>query len=477
MLNKFFIKRIIFSGLLLLAHLIVSAQEEEVDTSAYIPYFYYGALDYNLMIAASKGYDTEVIRLIEKGADISARTAEGATPLVFAVANNHLNTVKTLLSFDPEVNTVTVNRETPLMISVKNENIEIAEVLIRAGADVDFSDDDEAVPLHYSSLFGYFYVTDLLLYYRADIDKKARDGTTPLMAAIWAGYADIADLLIQNGANMESRDNQGFTPFHIAAQNGDTVIINMLIRKGVDIYSKNKYNWDALALTISTNKEPAFSLLLKAGDKWASPDRKALDPYMVASKYRRNNIIEILMQEKVPGGVKKEIDQMGITLSSKANLKDIYTGVGLTFKEPLVNGGFLAGIDTKLWYTRVLLTQSENLYYQYLDKSSIVYAGIFKDFILVDHKVKNTLSLSTSVSAGYSFGNTLKGTDIAPGNKFRLMPSAGFKWQINNLSLSASVEYMNSDFYKIGPLWLRAGISYNYYFDRIRAPLKTIKWL
>ena len=475
MLNKKSITGILFLGLLLLFPFSISAQEAEIDTSAYIPYYYYGATDYNLMIAASEGYYTEVIRLIENGADVSAKTAEGATALVFAVANNHLNTVLLLINNDSDVNTVTTNAETPLLIAVKNENVEIAEALIRAGADIDYSNHRGVTPLHFSSIYGFFYVTDLLIYYRADIDRKTEDGTTPLMSAIWAGHADVADLLIQNGANMEARDSQGFTPFQIAAQNGDTVLMSMLIKHGVNIYAQNNYNWDALAISISTDNIPAFRLLLKEGNQWTSPERKALDPYLIASKYRRTEIIEILINENVPGKVKKGIDQMGISLSSRFNMRDLYTGMALSFKDPLLNAGIITGIDTKLWYTRVLFKKDDDLYYQYLDKSSIVYAGIFKEFPIID-RLKTGLSLSTSLNMGYSFGNKLKGTDIPPGNKLMLLPSANLKLNITNIVISAGAEYMKSDFYKIGPIWFRAGLTYNYFFDRVRAPLKMIKW-
>ncbi len=474
MLNKKPISVIRLLGLLLLLPLSAYAQEE-IDTSAYLPDYYYGALDYNLMIASSLGYESEVTRLLENGADVTAKTAEGATALIFAVANNHLSAAKILINNEADVNTVTSSMETPLMIAVKNENVEIAEALIRAGADIDFSNHRGVTSLHFSSIYGFFYITDLLIYYRADIDKKTEDGTTSLMAAIWAGNAEVADLLIQNGANMEARDNQGFTPFQIAAQNGDTVIMKMLIKHGVNIYAKNNYNWDALILTISTEKIPALKLLLKEGNAWTSPERKALDPYLVASKYRRTAILEILTSEKVPGNVKKGIDQMGITVSSKLNMKDIYTGLALSFKEPLINSGFVIGMDTKLWYTRVLLEKEENLIYQYLDKSSIVYAGLFKDFPIYE-KFKTGLSFSTTVAVGYSFGNKLKGTEIPPANKYMLMPSANLKLNLNNIVITAGAEYMKSDFYNISPIWFRAGLTYNYFFDRVRAPLKMIKW-
>ena len=72
-----------------------------IDTSDYFHLLYDGALDYNLLIAASKGYDSEVTRLIGKGAHINTETSEGATALIFAVANNKLSTVKVLLTFNP----------------------------------------------------------------------------------------------------------------------------------------------------------------------------------------------------------------------------------------------------------------------------------------------------------------------------------------------------------------------------------------
>jgi ankyrin repeat protein len=450
----------------------IYAQVQIIDTSGYVPYF----PNYNLMIAASKGYDNEIKRLIEKGADISAETSQGATPLVLAVANNRLSAVKTLLAYNPDVNIVTSSFESPLLISVKNNNIEIAEALIRAGADTDFSDLYGVTSLHYASIYGYFYVADLLLYYSADIDKKATDGTTPLMAAVWAGHADITDHLIKNGANMEAQDYEGFTSFHLAAQNGDTLIMNILIKRGVDIYKKNIYRWDALDIAIKANQLQAVEMLLKTGKGWTSPEREALDPYVIAAKYRRKEIVNVLTRENVSGRFKREIDQIGISVSTRFTFKDIYSGFNLTFKEPVFNGGLIAGIDTKLWYTRVLIKQDNYVYYQDKDKSSIAYAGLFKEISLTDYQVRSNFSFVASLSAGYYFGNKLKGTNIDQGSRFLLLPSAGFKWSKNNFSMSGSVEYQKSEFYKIGPIWLRIGCSYNFFFDNIRAPGKTIKW-
>ncbi len=62
------------------------AQVTSRDTAEYLPEYVDNALEYNLMIAASKGLDTEVERLILRGADVDAETLDGATPLIFAIS-------------------------------------------------------------------------------------------------------------------------------------------------------------------------------------------------------------------------------------------------------------------------------------------------------------------------------------------------------------------------------------------------------
>ncbi len=451
-------------------------QRAEIDTTDYLPYYFDEAINFNLIIAASKGYNTEIERLINKGARVDAETTEGATPLIYAVANNHLDAVKSLLSFGPDVNKSTENYQTPLLISSKNQNVEIAEALIRAGADINKTDQYGAAPLHYAVIYGGFYITDLLLYYQADCNLKANDGTTPLMAAIWAGYADIADLLIQNGANMEARDKQGFTPFLIAAQNGDTLMMNVLLKYGVDLYEKNSYRYNALNIAIESDHKPAVEMLLARGDKWNSEEKAGINPYQVATGSGRKDYIDMLEQKNIPGKNRPAINEMAISLSTRFTWGDLFTGITLLFREPLTEAGFIAGCDIKPLYTRVLVKDSENLFYQYRDRGALVYAGIFKDFRLAGDGIKTKLFLTGSLSAGYTFGNKLKGTNIVPDSKFKLNPAVGIKFQKKHFILTAGMEYLKSDYYRVGPLWLRTGVAYNLHFKNVRSPGKTIKW-
>jgi ankyrin repeat protein len=447
-----------------------------MDTTDYIPAFYNGALEYNLMLAASKGYYTEIDRLIKKGAVIDVMTLEKATPLVFAVTNNHVTAVKTLLRYKPALNDLTSSHETPLIIAVKNHNFEITEMLIRAGSNMDLSDRNGATPLHLASLYGYLDIVDLLLYYGASLEEKSEEGTTPLLASIWAGYSDVSDLLIQNGANTEAKDNDGFTPFLIASFYGDTLIMDLLYKKGVDIYVTNNSNHNALTLSILADQTDATSYLLRKGDKWTNSGRDAINPYSVASKYRRKEIINMLNKNNVHGKLKYGIDQVAITASSRFCFYDLYTGLSLALKEPYLNGGFIAGCDTKFQHTRVMIKNSEHSYYQYMDKGSVVYAGVFKDFALTDPSERFNYSLSTSILAGYSFGNKLKGTLIEPGNKLMVIPSVALKMTKMNFSFNLGLEYLKTSYYKTGPVWLKIGCTYNYFFDNVRTEIKGIKW-
>jgi ankyrin repeat protein len=458
---------------------VVTGQQNsatEIDTSGYISSLIEDALNYNLIIAASKGYTSEVTRLINLGADINATTEEGVSALMFAILNNHPDAVNTILSFNPALDNQTLTSETPLIMAVKNNLPNITEALIRAGADIDLPDRNGATPLHYATINGYFDLTDLLLYYKASIDEKSDDGTTPLLAAISAGFADVSDLLIQNGANMEARNKDGNTPFLMAAVNGDTLIMDLLQKNGVDIYSFNNAHYTALDIAISANQTTAVKYLLKKGDKWSEMKGKSVDPYRVAEKYRRREMIWMLKDHNVPGQLKYSIDQMAFSLTARFTAKDIYTGLAVSFKEPYINGGIVAGCDMKIWYTRVLSRQSENIYYQYWDKGYFVYAGLFKDFPVYENPFGSNITVSGSLLGGYSFGHTLKGTYFAPEDAFKMVPALALKWNFRNITSSLGAEYNKTQFYHNGPVWFRAGFSYTLFLDKVRTQIKPIKW-
>jgi ankyrin repeat protein len=446
-----------------------------LDTSDYLPYIYQNAAEYNLMIAAGKGYPTEIERLIRRGADINAMTTEGVTPLIFAVANNKSEAVSALLVHDPELDNFTIHSENALFIAVKNDFLDVAEKLIRAGANIIALDRYNATPLHYSSLYGFTEMTDMLIYYDAEINAKTSDGSTPLLGTVWAGNISTADLLIQNGARLEERNNEGFTPFLLASYFSDTIMMDLLMKNGADIFARTDKGYNALSLSIMSEITGGADYLLRLEKNWSGLEKSNSDPYMVAAKYSRKDIIDLLHENNVPGKVRYMIDQVAFSITPRFSAHDFYSGFSLTFKEPYLNAGFVTGLDTKLWYTRVLEKVSDDNFNQYFNRGHFAYAGLFKDFQLTNSRYF-TSNFSAALYAGYSFGNELKGTATVPDDRFKLVPSASFKWTYMNLTFKAGVDYIKSDFYRSGTVWIRAGVGYIYYFDNIRTKIKIPKW-
>lgn len=447
-----------------------------IDTSDYIPFIFDGALDYNLMMASSKGYSSEIIRLINKGADVNAETDQGATPLIFAVANNQAGAVRTLLDYDPDVNQVTSSTETPLLIAVKNNNLSIAEMLLRAGANVNYADRHNATALHYASLYNYLRMSDMLLYYDANINATSWEGITPLLASVEADNPDITDLLVQRGANTEISNNDGYTPFLVASYYGDTLTMDILYKHGANIYAQNNNSLNALALAVINDQKNSVDFLFKVGFNANANGMTAIDLYDLAARYRRKDMIGLLQEHNVQGQMRLRINQASLTLSGRASVHDMFTGMNLSVREPYLSSGFKLGLDTKLWYTRVLVKNSEDVFYQYMSKESLVYGGVFKDFPLSKNTERMNIAVSSSLVAGYAFGSSLRGTTNTFDNKLKIIPSAGIKISKTNLAFNLDLEYIKSDFYHAGPIWLRFGLSYNYFFDKLRAKIKPIRW-
>jgi hypothetical protein len=215
--------------------------------------------------------------------------------------------------------------------------------------------------------------------------------------------------------------------------------------------------------------------LIDKRQKWET-EQPAANPYSIAAKYRKKDIITLLEQKKFPGNANVRIDQVTITLSSRFTAKDMYSGLSFEFREPLMNAGFSAGFDTKLWPTRVLVKRSENVMYQFWDQSSVAYAGIFKDFTLSEPHPGLSTVFTASLRGGYSFGNRFKGSYEGPEARFRILPAATFRVDISGLSLSAGLEYAKTGYYRPGPLWLRVGVSWTSFFDDVRLKIKPPKW-
>jgi len=158
----------------------------------------------NFIQAINKDSIEEVKFLIEKGADVNAKTKDGKIVLFLAAEKNSIEVAKLLIEKGANVNAKNGAGWTVLMLAADGNNIEMAKSLIEKGADVN---------------------------------AKTEDGVTALMWAVWTNSPDMAKLLLEKGANVNAKTEDGTTPLMMAKSTHPTNC-----QKMVDLLKKHGAN-------------------------------------------------------------------------------------------------------------------------------------------------------------------------------------------------------------------------------------------
>ena len=187
--------------------------------------------------AAAYTADPEVITLLlDKGADLEARSSYDRTPLHWAALSNaEPAIIARLLAHGANVNAREVSDWTPLHSAARAEtdNPAVIALLLEHGADIMARGSYGATPLH-NAADAYHpkpMAIALLLDRGAVIDATDGDGWTPLHRAAATGalraYGDYADadfsdaaLLLAHGANPAARTADGETACDLANRHG-----------------------------------------------------------------------------------------------------------------------------------------------------------------------------------------------------------------------------------------------------------------
>lgn len=158
----------------------------------------------------------------------------GITEELFsAVQKNDLDRVRELLAQGADVEARDAHSATPLLRAARYGYTDIAALLIKKGAEVNAKDDAiGATPLILAASRGHTDTTKLLIEKGADVNAQAKDGKTSLMGAAYAGFIDIAKLLIMKGANINAKDAKDETALAKAEKRGMTDMADLLRMAG-----------------------------------------------------------------------------------------------------------------------------------------------------------------------------------------------------------------------------------------------------
>jgi len=431
-----------------------------VDTSDYIQNDY-TANDRNLQIASSLGACNEIIRLYVRGADVNTRAGGTAAPIHYAISSGRWEAVEILLLLgaDPEKKDFWGN--TPLVVAVRANSLVIAEKLIRYGAKPDKADKQNSTPMHHSAALGNFEITDMLLYYDASSEMPDSEGNTPLMTGVCFGYHDIVDLLLQSGADPNAADKRGFTPLMAASQNGDTLMMRLLTDAGANLYAVNNEGLDALGCAVASSMKESVAFLLGRGSRWVHSAGTNTDPVTIANNSGSREILQMLLDSGMKAKKTRSFDVLSFSSGGLFTSHYGMAGGYVSLFDPALRTGITLGAAANPVSQRMLVTGNNDIIYQYHVKSTLIHAGLFREYRINKPYNDAKWMIVPSLSAGYRFHSLYKGTTERPENRFVVMPAADLKVTLRSVGASAGIMYMKLPFYKAGPVWFTVRAYYS----------------
>jgi ankyrin repeat protein len=176
--------------------------------------------------------------LLDKGADPNAKNTAGATALMWAVGD--FSKVRLLVERGADVNARARSGFTPLLIAANSEaTAETIELLLKKGAKADAATNSGYSAVMAAAGIGDPAIVDLLLRHGANARAKNVAGYSALHAAAFGGSPEVVKLLLDGGADADPKDNsQGRTPLIWAAQRGQSGIVRQLLRHGASVNAR-----------------------------------------------------------------------------------------------------------------------------------------------------------------------------------------------------------------------------------------------
>lgn len=191
-----------------------------------------------LLQAAQRGDREAALKLLQEGADINARDAQGRTPVMIATYQHNTEMVRELIQAGADINIRDYNKENPLLHAGAQGWLDILTLAIEAHADTSLTNRFGGISIIPASERGHVEVVRELLT-RTDINVNHINnlGWTALLEAIvlsdgGQAHQHIVQLLIDHGADVNIPDKDGVTPLQHTRKRGFTEIERILLQAG-----------------------------------------------------------------------------------------------------------------------------------------------------------------------------------------------------------------------------------------------------
>ncbi len=204
-----------------------------------------------LHYAARTGRHEAVAKLLEAGADPSTADQFGDTPLHLAAGGGFLESLERLLQSGADPNAAdAIYLSTPLHRAVRGNHSGVIAPLIDGGANVDAPNEVGRTPLHVAAAYGHVETAEELIRLGADLNHRDHCGETPLHRPVFFQHSEMIALLIEYGASVTTQDDDGNTPLHVAGSMNRDAAARLLVDAGANVEAKNHEGLTALDLAI-----------------------------------------------------------------------------------------------------------------------------------------------------------------------------------------------------------------------------------
>lgn len=196
-----------------------------------------------LHIASWRGDIALVNKLLFSGADIELTTLNGFTALFFAIGRAPV--VKELLERKANVNARSKTNSTPLHEATRPGNTKSLKLLLQNRANIHVLDNGYGTPLHLAVLRGDHSAVVALLEHGSEVNVLCSSGLTIVHHAAQRGHWEILMCLLARGGVANDTAAHGLAPIHLAAQNGHLQSINVLMEYGANVNAETDDGWTA----------------------------------------------------------------------------------------------------------------------------------------------------------------------------------------------------------------------------------------
>jgi len=271
-------------------------------------------------LAAEKGHLEIVKALYRKNSSIlEQKDKKGRTALIWAAMKGHLDVVKFLVSENADTNLQSNEGETPLLVASTNNHDDVVNFLTGrentvtgtlGGTTTGRFPANNDVLISEASKGKWNTVRSLIN--NRNMNYQDKNGKTALIAAAENGHEQLVSELITFGVDVNLKKQNGISALHLESQNGHLQNVQALLLKADNINAlapyKFKKNYTPLIFAAINGHAQVVSEFLQKGANVEQKTQDGFNAILWAAKNNHENVVKVIIDKAYPNVAKLFVD-------------------------------------------------------------------------------------------------------------------------------------------------------------------------